>query len=61
MVTGERFAEGVDRRGTDIAVDDSDGADDELVQRALAVAVRGVLRGFSNGAPGRGDVQVLRF
>ena len=46
VVAGEGLAEGVDRRRADIAVDDADRADDELVQRALGVAVRSVLRGF---------------
>ena len=44
VVAGEGLAEGVDRRRADIAVDDADRADDQLVQRSLGVAVRRVLR-----------------
>ena len=44
VVPGEGLAEGVDRRRADIAEDDADRADGELVQRTLGVAVRGVLR-----------------
>ena len=61
VMAGEGLAEGVDRRRADVAEDDADRADDELVQRALGVAVRAVLRGFGYGAASRGDVHVLRF
>ena len=40
VVPGEGLAEGVERAGADIAEDDADRADRELVQRPLGVAVR---------------------
>jgi hypothetical protein len=58
---GKGLAERVDRRGADVAVDDPDGADDELVQRPLGVAVRGVLWRLGFGGSSRGDAQMLRF
>ena len=43
---GEGLAEGVDRRGADIAEDDADRADRQLVQRtAVGMAVPGVRLG----------------
>ena len=45
VVAGEGLAEGVDRRGADVAENDPDRADRDLVQRAL-VAVRTGLPGL---------------
>ena len=39
VVPGEGLAEGVDRRGADVAEDDADRADRQLGERALGVAV----------------------
>ena len=51
VVAGEGLAEGVDRRGADIAEDDADRADRELVERALGVAVRAVMPAGLASAP----------
>ena len=61
MMAGEGLAERVDRRGADVAEHDADRAERKLEQRPLRVAVRGILRGFGDGGPGRGDVHVVRF
>ncbi len=46
VVPGKRLAEGVDRRRTDVAEDDADGADGQLGQRALGVPVRRLQAGL---------------
>ena len=51
VMAGEGLAEGVDRRGADVAEDDADRADRELVQRALGMAVRSGLAAASASAP----------
>src|SRR5206468_595414 len=61
VVAGEGLAEGVNRRRADIAVDNTDCADDELVQRPLGVAVRGILWRLGFGGSSRGDAHALRF
>ncbi len=61
VVARKGLAEGVNRRGADVAVNDADGAHDQLVKRPLGVPMRSVLRGFGCSAPGRGDVHVLKF
>ena len=38
VVPGEGLEEGVDRRGTDVAIDHADRADGELVERTVDVA-----------------------
>ena len=51
MVARKGLAEGVDRRRADIAEDDPDGADRQLVERALGMAMRSVMRRRSASAP----------
>ena len=51
VMPGEGFAEGVDRRGADVAEDDSDRADRQLGQRSLGMTVRRVLRGLGLSRP----------
>ena len=61
VVAGERLAEGVDRRGADVAIDDPDRADGKLVQRPLSVAVRNVLRRLGLGASSCRNVHGFSF
>ena len=61
VMPGESLAERVDRRGTDVAEDNADGADGQLVQRPVGVAlpVRDVGRSLCLGASSGGDVHVV--
>src|SRR6185295_17699051 len=59
VVAGKGLAEGIDRRRADIAVDDADGADDELVDRTARMTMRGVLRSLTSGTPSGGNVHLV--
>ena len=66
VLAGEGLAERVDRRGADVAEDDADGADRQLVQRSavrMAVADMRVaaLRAFGFGRAGPGVAHVFVF
>src|SRR4029453_982181 len=59
MVTGERFAKGVDWRGADIAEDDADGSNHQLGKRTLDVMAALLVAGSDFCGPGGGNLHKI--